>query len=61
MTTPAYDLQKPAKDHPTETLAKRVAAVQERGRDEEFVSDGSDNKPFMDEMWGGERRLGGPM
>lgn len=54
MSVPAADRPNPAKNHPAATLTKRVAAVQERARNEGFVSDGKDDKPLMDEMWGEE-------
>jgi hypothetical protein len=52
MPTPAIDHPKPTKGYPTEPLAKRVAAVQERARNEGFVSCDADDKPMMDEAWG---------
>lgn len=41
-----------AKDRKAGTLAERVTAIQERARREGFVSDGSNDKPMMDEAWG---------
>ncbi len=54
MAVPAADRANPAKNHQPTTLTKRVAAVQERARNEGFISDGTDDKPLMDEMWGEE-------
>lgn len=34
------------------TIAQKVEALQERVRKMGFVSDGSDDKAFMDEAWG---------
>lgn len=42
------------KDRTAKTLAERVRALQERARQEGFVSDGSGDKPMMDRAWGEE-------
>lgn len=34
------------------TLAEKVRPIQERAEQMGFVSDGSDDKAFMDETWG---------
>jgi hypothetical protein len=44
----------PTKDRTVKTLAEKVRPIQERARQEDFVSDGSSDKPMMDETWGEE-------
>lgn len=46
------DQKNPNKDRRVRTLAEKVRLIQERARQEGFVSDGSDDKPMMDEAWG---------
>lgn len=40
------------KDNNAKTLGEKVRLVQERARQEGFVSDGLSDKPMMDEAWG---------
>lgn len=46
------DQEKPAEDRAARTLAAKIRLIQERARQMGFVSDGSDDKAFMDEAWG---------
>ncbi|WP_265502937.1 hypothetical protein [Paracoccus beibuensis] len=42
----------PTKDRTAKTLAEKVRPIQERAEREGFVSDGSSDKPMLDEAWG---------
>lgn len=46
------DQEKPVEEQAEQTLARKVEALQERVRKMGVVSDGSDDKAFMDKMWG---------
>lgn len=46
------DQQKPVEQQADQTLAEKVEALQERVRKMRVISDGSDDKAFMDEAWG---------
>lgn len=46
------DQQKQIEQQADQTLAQKVEALQERVRKMGAVSDGSDDKAFMDEAWG---------
>lgn len=50
---PRYDpnQDKPVKRHTDETLAQKVEVLQERVRKMGVVSDGTDDKAFMDKLW----------
>ena len=52
MSDQDHDQEHPAKDRTAKTLEERVRPIQERARQMGFVSDGSDDKAFMDEAWG---------
>lgn len=46
------DRDKPVEEKADQTLVQKVEALQERVRKMGVVSDGSDDKAFMDEAWG---------
>jgi len=46
------DQDKPVEKQANQTPVRKVEALQERVRKMGFVSDGSDDKVFMDEAWG---------
>ena len=46
------DQATPNKDCIASTIAEKVRPIQERARQMGFVSDGSDDKAFIDEAWG---------
>lgn len=48
------DQEKPVEGQAEQTLAQKVEALQEQLRKMGVVSDGSDDKAFMDEAWGGD-------
>lgn len=55
---PSYDpdQDKPAEVQADQTVVRKVEALQERLRKMGFVSDGSNDKAFMDEAWGEDGR-----
>lgn len=46
------DQGNPVEEQADQTLAQKVEALQERVRNMGVISDGSDDKAFMDEAWG---------
>lgn len=52
MTDQSKDQEPCNMDHPAMTLAEKVTPIQERAEQMGFVSDGSDDKAFMDKAWG---------
>ena len=46
------DQKKPSDEQADLTIAQKVEALQERVRKIGVISDGSDDKAFMDEAWG---------
>lgn len=46
------DQKKPADEQADLTISQKAEALQERVRKMVIVSDGSDDKAFMDEAWG---------
>ena len=50
-----HDQEKPVEEQADQTLAQKVEALQERVRKMGVVLDGSDDKAFMDEVWGEDR------
>lgn len=48
------DRKPPDRGRTGKTLAEKVRPIQERAGQMRFVSDGSDDKAFMDEAWGEE-------
>lgn len=46
------DQKKPSNEQANRTITQKVEALQERVRKMGVVSDGSDDKAFMDEAWG---------
>lgn len=48
------DPDRPVEEKANQTLVQRVEALQERVRKMGVVSDGSDDKAFMDDAWGEE-------
>ena len=49
------DQERPANDRTAKTLEERVRPIQEQARQMGFISDGSNDKAFMDEAWGEDR------
>lgn len=51
---PSHDpnQEKPVEEQAAQTLVQKVEELQERVRKIGVVSDGSDDKAFMDEAWG---------
>lgn len=48
------DPDRPVEEKANQTLVQKVEALQERVRKMGVVSDGSDDKAFMDDAWGEE-------
>ena len=46
------DRRPPDRGRTGKTFAEKVRPIQKRARQMGFVSDGSDDKAFMDEAWG---------
>lgn len=46
------DQKTPVDEHADLTISQKVEALQERVRKIGVISDGSDDKAFMDEAWG---------
>ena len=52
MTDQGNDQEPPTKNRTPMTLAEKVRPIQERARQEGFVSYESSDKPMMDDAWG---------